>query len=71
MPGGWFFECGCTNGAIKLALAGTQYWWRRFLGGQYMGVFVVGISIINCAAAGDTCCAWGCMRVCGQIGLES
>ena len=37
-----------------------------------MGVFgVVGISIINCAAAGDTCCAWGCMRVCGQTGLES
>ena len=24
MPWGWFFERGHTNGAIKLAMAGTQ-----------------------------------------------
>ena len=28
--GDGFFERGRTNGAIKLALAGTQDWWRRF-----------------------------------------
>ena len=28
--GGWFFERGRTNGAIKLAMAGTQDRWRRF-----------------------------------------
>ena len=27
---GWFFERGRTNVAIKLAMAGTQDWWRRF-----------------------------------------
>ena len=30
MPGGWFFERGHTNGAIKLAMAGTQDWWCQF-----------------------------------------
>ena len=27
---GCFFEHGRTKGAIKLAMAGTQDWWRRF-----------------------------------------
>ena len=30
VPGGWFSEHGRMNGAMQLAMAGTQDWWRRF-----------------------------------------
>ena len=29
---GWLVGRGCMNGAIKIAMAGTQEWWRRLLG---------------------------------------